>query len=139
MNTNMNKINQNIPAILQHTKNIAIVGISNKPHRASHNIGLYLIRAGYNVYPVNPKVEEVLGLKCFKSLKDIKEPIDIVDIFRRPEFILPIAEEAIEIGAKTIWMQSGIINEEAAHLAINAGLNVIMDRCIKVEHSINLR
>jgi predicted CoA-binding protein len=136
MKKDLNMINQNIPSILKSAKNIAIIGISDKPNRASHSIGLYLVRAGYNIFPVNPNLKQVLGLKCFNNLSEIKESIDIVDIFRRPEYVTPIAKEAIQISAKTIWMQAGIINEEAASMALDAGLNVIMDRCIKVEHSL---
>jgi uncharacterized protein len=129
------RINQNIPEILNKSKNIAIVGLSQKPERQSHKVGLYIKNAGYNIFPVNPNYDSVLGLKCYKSLSDIPEPIDIVDIFRKSEDVLPIVQEAVKINAKTIWMQLGIKNEQAAKLALDAGMQVIMDHCIKIEHS----
>jgi predicted CoA-binding protein len=97
-------------------------------------VGCYLIQAGFRVIPVNPGHSEICGLKCYPDLISIPEPVDIVDIFRRSAEVLPVVEEAIAIGARVIWMQQGIINREAAELAENAGLIVIMDRCIKVDH-----
>ena len=123
-----------IKNILSKAKNIAIVGLSDAPEKPSYRVANYLVSAGYQIYPVNPKYDSILGLKCYPGLKDIKDKIDIVDIFRRPEQILPIAEEAIEIKPSVVWMQLGIVNEEAARLARKAGLKVIMNRCIKIEH-----
>jgi predicted CoA-binding protein len=130
-----NLINQNIPEILTNSKNIAIVGLSNKPERISYRVGAYVKQAGYKIFPVNPNYDSVLELKCHNSLSEISEPIDIVNIFRRSEDVLPIVEEAIDIKAKVIWMQLGIENEKAAKLAIDSGMQVIMNRCIKIEHS----
>ena len=120
--------------MLQNSNTIAVVGISDKAHRPSYQIALYLKQAGYTLFPVNPNYETVLGMPCYKHLQDIPQPVDIVDVFRRPEEVLPIAEQAIAIGAKVLWLQSGIINHDAARLAQQAGLQVVMDRCIKVEH-----
>ncbi len=128
-----------IKSILQTAQNIAIVGLSDSPLKPSFGVANYLLSAGFHIFPVNPKYDTLLGQKCYQSLRDIKEQIDIVDIFRRPEHILPIVEEAIDIGSGTVWMQLGIMNEEAAQLARNAGLNVIMDKCIKIEHRFHLR
>jgi predicted CoA-binding protein len=120
--------------VLAESKTIAIVGASPKPWRDSGRIAQFLQRHGYTIFPVNPLYEEVFGMKCYPDLRSIPARVDIVDIFRNPEFVLPIVEEAIQIGAKTIWMQLGVVNEDAARLAREAGLNVIMDRCIAVEH-----
>jgi len=128
-----------IEQILKESKTIAVVGLSANPGRDSHQVASYLKRNGYIIYPVNPNYEQVLGSRCYTNLSDIPDAIDIVDIFRRPEHIPPIAEEAVKIGAKVIWMQLGIRNEEAAETARRAGLQVIMDRCIKVEHMRLLR
>ncbi len=127
------QINQDIPGILERSKNIAVVGISNKPYRDSYTVTKVLMDYGYRVFPVNPNYDEVLGMKCYGSLKEIKEPIDIVDIFRRPDQVMPVVEEAIEIGARVVWMQLGAENEQAAQKALNAGLQVVMHHCIKVE------
>ncbi len=126
---------QDIAILLKNTKNIAIVGLSTKKERASNMVGRYLLDAGYTIIPVNPGQDEILGQRCFPRLKDIKEKIDVVDIFRKSEDVLPIVQEAIDIGAKSIWIQLGIVNDEAAELARNAGLTVVMDRCIKVDHA----
>lgn len=127
-------INENIPQILEHYKRIAVVGVSNKPERAGYYIPRFLQEQGYKIFPVNPGLDEVLGEKCYPSLMEIPEPIDVVDIFRRAEFVDDIVDEAIKKGAKVIWMQSGIINEGAAQKAIEAGLQVVMDRCMKTEY-----
>jgi predicted CoA-binding protein len=127
------QINQDIPGILERSKNIAVVGISNKPYRDSYTVTKVLMDYGYRIFPVNPNYDEVLGMKCYGSLKEIKEPIDIVDIFRRPDQVMPVVEEAIEIGARVVWMQLGAENEQAAQKALNAGLQVVMHHCIKVE------
>ena len=123
-----------IKSILQQTKNIALVGISHKPHRASYQVAKFLMEKGYTVIPVNPKYKEVLGETCYAELEDIPVAIDMVDCFRRSDTILPIAESAIKIGAKVLWMQLDVINEEAAKLAEEAGLQVVMDRCPKIEY-----
>ena len=123
-----------VNGILRSSSSIAVVGFSPKSDRPSHRVGKYLIDTGYIVYPVNPGVDEILGRVSYPDLFSIPGKIDIVDIFRRSEDVLPIVEAAIEIGAKVIWMQQGIVNKEAAVLAEKAGLTVIMDRCIMVDH-----
>jgi len=133
----MNFINDQAAAIrniLKNTSTIAVVGLSPKPNRPSNQVAQYLKDTGYTIIPVNPGQDTLLGLPCYPSLQAIPEPVDMVDIFRRSEFVLPIVEEAIAIKAKVIWMQSGIINEAAARLAEEAGLMVIMDRCTMVDH-----
>ena len=133
----MNFINDQAAAIrniLKNTSTIAVVGLSPKPNRPSNQVAQYLKDTGYTIIPVNPGQDTLLGLPCYPSLQAIPEPVDMVDIFRRSEFVLPIVEEAIAIKAKVIWMQSGIINEAAARLAEEAGLTVIMDRCTMVDH-----
>jgi predicted CoA-binding protein len=129
-----NPTNSEIKKILTESKSIAVVGASNKPERDSYRIMQYLIEAGYNVIPVNPAYPQVLGKNCYPDLRQIEESIDIVDIFRRSEDVLPIVQDAAIINAKTIWMQIGVQNEEAAQLALRAGLKVVMNRCIMVEH-----
>ncbi len=125
-----------IKEILGQARSIAVVGFSPKDNRPSNMVGRYLIEAGYRVFPVNPGQSEICGLPCYPNLVAIPEPVDIVDIFRRPEEVLPVVEEAIGIGARVVWMQQGIVNHEAAALAEAAGLTVIMDRCLKVEHQL---
>ncbi|MEM4728193.1 MAG: CoA-binding protein [Thermoplasmata archaeon] len=120
-------------------RTVAVVGASDKPGRPSHRVTFYLIRAGFEVYPVNPTIKEVGGRGTYPDLRSVPVPIDVVDIFRRPESILPVVEEAISVGAKAIWMQEGIVNEEAAARARVAGLAVVMDRCIMKEHRKMLR
>jgi uncharacterized protein len=120
--------------LLTHYRRIAMVGVSGNPTRASYRALVHMKSKGYTVYPVNPSYDEILGLKCYKSLLDIPEPVDIVDIFRRGDTVLPLVGEAVEIGAKVFWMQIGVINEEAATKAAEAGLEVVMDRCVKIEH-----
>ena len=116
-------------------KTIAVVGLSPKPDRASNGVARYLLEHGYRIIPVNPGHEEILGYKSYSSLKNIPEPVEVVDIFRRPEYVLPIVEQAIAIGARGIWMQLGVLNDEAAKMAEEAGLQVVMNRCIKIEHA----
>jgi len=120
--------------ILKHNHVIAVVGLSANWWRPSYFVAKYLRDHGYRVIPVNPAYQEVLGEKCYPGLKDVPEKIDIVDCFRKSEEILPLAQDAIAIGAKCLWMQLGIVNAEAAALAAGAGLDVVMDRCIKIEH-----
>ncbi len=134
MNKTNNKINTDIERLLKNHKNVAIVGMSDSPVKDSYKVGLYLQKAGYNIYPVNPKYTSILGNKCYPNLKIIPDSIEIVDIFRKPEYVVPIVKEAIEIQAKVVWMQLGVINTEAAALALEAGLQVVMDHCIKIEH-----
>ncbi|TCJ19905.1 CoA-binding protein [Rubrobacter taiwanensis] len=125
-----------IREILQAAKNIAVVGLSDKPHRTSHRIARFLQSAGYRVLPVNPNLSgPVLGEEPYASLREIEEEIDIVDVFRRSEFVGPVAEDAVAAGAKVLWMQLGVINEAAARYAAERGLTVVMDRCIKVDHA----
>ena len=123
-----------IRKVLRDSKTIAVVGLSPKPHRPSHQVASYLMSAGYTVVPVNPGQDTILGQTCYPNLRAIPGSVDMVDIFRRPEAILPVVEDAIAIGARCIWMQEGIINNEAAEKAEAAGLTVIMDRCTKIDH-----
>ena len=128
-------VNQNIPEILDTYKTVAVVGLSPKMHRPSHSVAAYLAEVGFEIIPVNPGHSEIMGLTCYPSLAQIPEPVEIVDIFRRSEKVLSVIQAAIEIGAKVVWMQSGIVNEEAAALALDAGLQVVMDACMKIEHA----
>ena len=121
--------------ILKSTRTIAVVGLSANWWRPSYFAAKYMQQHGYRVIPVNPAYGEVLGEKCYASLKDIPEPVDMVDCFRKSEEIPALAEEAVAIGAKTLWMQLGVANEAAAAAARNAGLDVVMDRCVKIEHA----
>jgi uncharacterized protein len=125
---------KSIPEILNSARTIAVVGLSRKRFRASHGVAEYMQRAGYRIIPVNPNETEVLGEKCYPDLDAVPEAIDIVNIFRRPEFVLPIVEAAIRKGAKAVWMQEGVVHEEAARRAESAGLAVVMDRCILKDH-----
>jgi len=118
-------------ALLREAKVIAVVGISNKPERASHEVAAYLQEQGYTIVPVNPGLKEVLGETCYPSLSAYGKPVDIVDVFRSPESVPPIAEEAIATGARALWMQEGVTHPEAAARAEAAGLLVIQDLCIK--------
>lgn len=121
--------------ILRDARTIAMVGLSANPFRPSHFAAIYMLSEGYKVIPVNPRETEILGQRCYPSLRDIPEPVDIVDIFRDPKAVPPIVEEAIAIGAKVVWMQLGVIHEEAAQRARDAGLDVVMDSCVKIEHA----
>lgn len=127
----MNKVKE----ILVHAKNIAVVGISKNPEKPSYNVANYLKMMGYNVIPVNPNYEEVLGEKCYPDLTSIPGTIDIVDVFRKSEDILPIAEEAAKLGVKCFWMQLGIKNEAAKKMLEERGIVVVEDTCIKIFHS----
>lgn len=124
---------QAIKELLQTSKTIAVIGASNNPARASLGVSRFLQRQGYRVIPVNPKETEVLGERAYASLKDIPEPIDIVDIFRRPSRVPEVVDEAVRKGARCIWMQEGVVNEAAAEKAEAAGIPVVMDRCILKE------
>lgn len=127
-----------IKEILEQTKTIAVVGLSDNPERTSHMVSKAMQQKGYRIIPVNPNASEVLGETCYPSLSDIPEPVDIVNVFRRSEHTVPFAEEAVKIKAKVLWLQLGIHNDEAAQIAQDGGLQVITDRCIKVEDSILL-
>ncbi|MNK25675.1 CoA binding domain protein [compost metagenome] len=128
---------QEIKGILESAGNIAIVGLSDKTDRTSYMIAQALQMRGYRIIPVNPMVtDDILGEKTYASLKDIPEPVDIVNVFRRSEFTPEVAQEAVEIGAKVLWLQLGVFSEEANRIASENGLKVIMDRCIKVEDAI---
>jgi predicted CoA-binding protein len=120
--------------ILNSCRVIAIVGLSSNPDRPSYGVANYLKEQGYKIIPVNPRETEVLGEVCCPDLASISEPVDVVDIFRRPEDVPGIVEQAIKIGAKAVWMQEGVINETAACQARDAGLLVVMDRCMLKEH-----
>jgi predicted CoA-binding protein len=123
-----------IAEILRVGRTIAVVGLSAKRYRPSYGVAEYMQRAGYRIIPVNPHETEVLGEKCYPDVDSVPEPIDIVDIFRRSEFVPEIVEAAIRKGAKVVWMQEGVIHEEAARRAQEAGLEVVMDRCILKDH-----
>ncbi|MGO1238344.1 MAG: CoA-binding protein, partial [Hafnia alvei] len=125
---------QEIKTILQQVKSIALVGASDKPHRASYGVMAYLLSQGYQVIPVSPKLagQKLLEQKVYATLADIPQPIDMVDVFRNSEAAFGVAEEAIAIKAKVLWLQLGVINEEAEKLATEAGLKVVMDRCPKI-------
>ena len=120
--------------ILKEYRTVAIVGASSDPERPSFRVVRYLSKHGYNVIPVNPNEREILGMTCYPSLSSIPEKVEVVDIFRKSEAVMPIVEEAIKIGAKAIWMQEGVINEEAAARAREAGLLVVMDKCMRKQH-----
>jgi predicted CoA-binding protein len=120
--------------ILKICQTVAVVGLSPKPNRSSNMVASYLQENGYKIIPVNPRAGEILGEVCYANLSSIPNPADVVNIFRRPKEVPPIVEEAIKIGAKAVWMQEGVINEEAAARAREAGLLVVMDRCMLKEH-----
>jgi predicted CoA-binding protein len=124
--------------ILNFSRVVAVVGLSPKPDRPSYRVASYLKEQGYKIIPVNPLEKEILGELCYPNLASVPVSVEVVDIFRRSEEVLPIVEEAIRIGAKAVWMQEGVINEEAAKRAKEAGLRVVMDKCIRKEHQ-NLR
>lgn len=120
--------------ILSTARTVASVGLSSNPQKESNEVGQYLKDHGYRVIPVNPAATEILGEKSYPSLADVPEKVDVVQIFRKPEDVPPVVEEAIRIGAQVIWMQEGIVNEEAAQRAREAGLMVVMDACMKKTH-----
>ncbi len=121
--------------ILESAKTIAVVGFSNDPTRTSYQIGTFLRKMGYKVYAVNPTVSEIDGEKTYPSLADIPEPIDVVNVFRRSEFLSGVVDDAIAVKAKAVWSQLGVFNPDAAKKAESAGLNIIMDTCIKVSYN----
>ena len=124
----------NLRELLTHSRTIAVVGHSDKPHRESYRIGMYLREAGYRVYPVNPTITAIAGEVCYPTLADVPEPIDIVDVFRRPVFLPEVVQEAITVKAKAVWTQLGVVHIEALARAREAGLVVVSNRCILVEH-----
>lgn len=132
-----NASDEEIKTVLQTAKTVAVVGLSDNPERESYQVAAYLKAQGYRIIPVNPNVHEVLGERAYPTLADIPKDIqvDVVDIFRRPEFIPEIVEQAIARGAKVVWMQKGLAHNAAADKARAAGLSVVMDRCMMVEHS----
>ncbi len=124
-----------IQNILERGKVLAVVGLSSKPHRPSYGVARYMQLAGYHIIPVNPNEEKVLGEKSYARLEDVPVQVDVVNIFRRSEFVPAIVESAIAVGAWAVWMQEGVINEQAAERAREAGLQVVMDRCLLKEHA----
>jgi len=120
--------------LLKKARTIAVVGLSNKPLRPSHGVALYLQQQGYRIIPVNPKIQSVLGEKAYASLSDVPDKIDLVDIFRRSEFVPELVDQAIALGLPAVWMQEDVIHEPAAQKARQAGIFVVMDRCILKEH-----
>lgn len=131
---NAENINSHIEEILRDYKNIAVVGLSDKPFRDSHAVAKFMLNQGYNVFPVNPNFKTILDTTSYPDLRSIEGKVDLVDIFRNPKQVDPIIEQAIRIGAKAVWMQLGVINYDAAGKALDAGLHVVMDRCWKIEY-----
>lgn len=130
---------QKIKAVLREGRRIAVVGLSPKPDRPSHRVAVYLLRAGYDIVPVNPGQKTILGHPCYPDLRSVPGTVDIVNIFRRSELVLPVVLEAMEKKVPVIWMQQGIVNREAAELAEKQGITVIMDRCIQIDHQQYMR
>ena len=130
-----NATSDEVRDILKTARTIAVVGLSDKPDRDSHHVAAYLQQHGYRIIPVNPNAQEILGERCYPSLREIPVPVELVDIFRRADAVPAIVEEALAIGAKVVWMQLGVINEQAATRAKAAGLQVVMDACVKIEHA----
>lgn len=128
-----------IRRMLAEAKTIAVVGLSGKPHRASHGVAVYLQRQGYRIIPVHPNEKEVLGERVYRSLSEVPEPIDLVDVFRAPEAVPAVLEEAERLGLKQVWLQEGITHPEAEAKAEAAGLRIVSDRCILKEHRRLLR
>ncbi|MEW4239693.1 CoA-binding protein [Priestia aryabhattai] len=127
---------QELGKILKKSKRIAVVGLSDNPHRTSYMVSEAMKQQGYEIIPVNPTINSALGVKAVSSLKEIEGHIDIVNVFRRSEHLLEVAEEFLEVDADVFWAQSGLINEEAYDLLVKKGYTVVMDRCIKVEHAL---
>ena len=121
--------------VLQANRVIAVVGLSANWNRPSYFAAKYMQAHGYTIVPVNPGADEILGCRCYPDLASIPHPIDMVDVFRKPQDVMPIADDAIRLGAKCLWLQLGVINPEAAEKAAAAGLDVVMDRCVKIEHA----
>ncbi len=125
---------EEIVHILQTCHRIAMVGLSPKQERDSHKVAKYLLEQGYEVIPVNPGQKEILGRKCYKTLKDVPFKVDLANLFLNPERVSPVVDQAIEVGVKVVWMQLGVVHNEAARKAREAGIKVVMNRCIKQEH-----
>ncbi|TMC31256.1 MAG: CoA-binding protein [Chloroflexi bacterium] len=121
--------------ILESARTIAVVGLSPDPRRPSHGVARYLQRVGYRIIPINPKVDEVLGERAYPSLRDVADPVDVVDVFRRSEFVGPIVDDAIAMRAHAVWLQDGVIDRLAAERARKAGLDVVMDDCMMRRHA----
>jgi len=121
--------------IIQNYNSVALVGVSNNPIRSSNFVASYLVRTSFRTYPVNPAYGEVLGERCYPTLSDLPEAPDIVDVFRRHDALPGVVDEAIDVGAKVVWFQLGLRHDEAAQKAIDAGLSVVQDRCLKIEHA----
>ena len=128
-----------ITALLQETKTIAVVGLSNDPWRASHGVSAYMQSQGYRIIPVNPQIESCLGEKSYPSLLEVPDKIDLVNIFRRPEFVEEVVDQAIQLKVPAVWMQEDVIHEKAAQKARQAGIFVVMDSCILKEHRMRFR
>ena len=122
-------------SIIESARSVALVGVSNNPIRSSNFVAAYLVRTSLRVYPVNPLYERVLGLECYPSLAALPEVPDIVDVFRRHDAIPEVVDDAIAVGAKAVWLQLGLRHDEAARRAVDAGLRVVQDRCLKIEHA----
>lgn len=125
-----------VAEIFRQSKTIAVVGLSDDPSRPSNEVAAYLQSQGYEIIPVNPRVSQVLGAVCYPDLHAVPKPVDVVDVFRRSEHVVPIARAAVEVGAKVLWLQDGVVNEEAAEIAREAGLAVVMDDCMLRRHAL---
>ena len=134
MSSTLPGMNDEIHQLLERAHTIAVVGLSSNPSRPSHGVAVFLQSKGYRIIPVNPTIDEALGEKAYPSLLDVPHPIDVVDIFRRPEFVPEVVDQAIQLQIPAVWMQQGIIHNEAAEKARRAGIFVVMDRCMLVEH-----
>jgi uncharacterized protein len=128
---------ETICAILTQFRRIAIVGLSEKPWRASHRVASYLLEHGYDIIPVNPRIKAILGMTSYPNLFSVSGPVEVVNVFRRAEHIPEIVQQAVEIGARAVWMQAGLEHQQAAEFARHAGLLVVMNRCIMVEHGLH--
>jgi uncharacterized protein len=126
---------ETIQRVIHSARTIAVVGLSANPLRASNFVGFYLKRHGYHVIPVNPREEQILGEVSYPSLSDVPEPVDIINVFRAPDAVPAIAQEAVAIGAGALWCQFGVINEDGSRIAQEGGLAVVVDRCLKIEHA----
>jgi len=131
----MNPSDGTLKELLRSCRSIAVVGLSAQPDRPSHRVAAYLQAQGYQVIPVNPQLDTVLGERCYPDLAAIGHPVDLVDVFRKPQDCLPVAQAAVALGAKALWLQLGVVDEAAARTAQAGGLTVVMDRCLMVEHA----
>ncbi|ATY84766.1 CoA-binding protein [Kyrpidia spormannii] len=129
-----NPTDQELANLLKTSKTVAVVGLSDNPDRPSYEVASYLQSQGYEIIPVNPRIGQSLGRKAHRSLREVEGPVDIVDVFRRGEEVDELVDQAVQAGAKVLWMQLGVVNEQAAKRAQDAGLTVVMDRCMKIEH-----